>query len=164
MRYRYSPSSYDEHFCLKPPLVLWVALLYLSRAITLPFILGLGTLAGVSSDTRAMFQGLFSAYSLVPSFFAAVVLFALIRRSPSASRTVRWICTRGRLILVISALLDLAVVLTDSALHHSELDAQAGSGLLAGALDLYFLVYLLAARRVRDVFSDFPAPTELASR
>jgi Protein of unknown function (DUF2919) len=163
MRFRYSQSSYDEHLCLKPPLLLWVALLYLSRAVSLPVVLGLSSVAGVSSDTKEIFQGLFGAYTLLPSFFAAVVLFALIRRSPSASRTVRWICTRGRLILVISALLDLALVV-DSAFRHTELDGQAGLGLLTGVFDLYFLVYVLAARRVRDVFSDFPAPTELASR
>lgn len=32
----YSPASYDDNWCLKPPLLLWVALIYLSRAISLP--------------------------------------------------------------------------------------------------------------------------------
>lgn len=35
MARRYTPSSYDDYFCLKPPVLLWIAALYLSRAVVL---------------------------------------------------------------------------------------------------------------------------------
>lgn len=31
----YGPSSYDDHFCLKPAALLWLAVIYLSRALLL---------------------------------------------------------------------------------------------------------------------------------
>jgi hypothetical protein len=34
--------------------------------------------------------------------------------------------------------------------------------LFGSGVDVYFLVYVLAARRVRDTFADFPAPLKTA--
>ncbi len=31
----YDPGSYDANFCLKPPLLLWLAMLYFARALVL---------------------------------------------------------------------------------------------------------------------------------
>ena len=38
----YSPSNYDDEMCLKPPLLLWLAVLFLCRAIMLPVVIGIG--------------------------------------------------------------------------------------------------------------------------
>lgn len=168
MSHRYSPFSYDEHFCLKPPALLWAAVLYLSRAIALPLVLGLGSFAGsfagVRSDTRGLFGPVLDAYTFLPSLVAIPVLFALIRRSPAASRTVRWIWAHGRMLLATSAVLDLVLSVVNSPLAHGEINDQARIPLLAAVFDLYFLIYILSARYVRDVFSDFPAVAGPASR
>jgi hypothetical protein len=144
-------------------MLLLIAMLYLSRAISLPLLARLASVAGVSSDTTALLDGLFSVYTLPPSLIASTVLCALIRRVPSASRAVRWIWTHGRLILVVAAVLDFALTLFNSRLWRGDPAELSGFALLAPAFDLYFFVYLVAARRVRDVFADFPAAAEPAT-
>src|ERR1700687_5274283 len=92
----YASSYYDDHLCLKPPLLLWAAVLYLSRSITLPIAMALGHFAGVDSSAITAFRGLWSLDGLIPSAIAAVMLYALCRRVPSASRPVRWIWAHGQ--------------------------------------------------------------------
>ena len=72
----YAPTSYDDYLCLKPPLLLWVALLFLSRAITLPFAMGIGQVAGVSAEALAAVRALWSGdIALLPSLIAMVPLY-----------------------------------------------------------------------------------------
>jgi hypothetical protein len=156
---RYPPSTYDEHLCLKPPLMLWLCILFLSRAVTLPFLIGLSSLGGGTSNTMQFVRGLFSTNTLFPSCIALAVLCALIRRSPSGPGWARWIWARGRLILALSAVLDFALALAGSPIWDVQLIQQAAMSPLTGALDLYFLAYLLASKRTRDTFSDFPGPS-----
>jgi len=155
---RYSPSRYDEYLCLKPPLMLWIALVYLSRAITLPLLVTVSSLGGGTSDTTQFIRGLFSLSTLFPSFIAATVLYALIRRSPSGSAFARWIWARGRALLTVSAVLDFVLSLAGSPLLHGDVTEPVALSLLTAAFDLYFLVYILASKRARDTFADFPAP------
>jgi len=166
LRPPYSPSRYDKHFCLKPPALLWAALFYLSRAITLPVVLGLtslaGTLAGEKADIRSIFEPVLDLYSLPPSLIAAAVLFALARRSPRASSSTRWIWAHGRMLLAASAALDLVLVVVSTPLGHGEITEQTKLPLLAVIFDLYFFAYILSARHVRAVFSDFPDPAPAA--
>jgi hypothetical protein len=56
----YPASHYDDQMCLKPPLMLWVAVFYLSRAITLPLVMALGHFAGVDARAITVFRGLWS--------------------------------------------------------------------------------------------------------
>jgi hypothetical protein len=161
---RYSPGSYDNHLTLKPPLLLWIAVVYLSRAITLPVLVKLSALGGGSADTTEFMRGLFSASTLLPSGVAAIVLYPLLRRSPSASERARWIWARGRLLLGTAAVLDFVLSLTGGLAWHGELANPSPATLLTEAFDLYFLAYILASRRVRDTFADFPAPLEVTSK
>ena len=154
----YTASHYDDHFCLKPPLLLWVAVLYLSRAITLPILMAIGHFAGVDSSAIAAFRGLWSIDGLAPSVIAAVILYTLCRRVPSARRPVRWIWAHGQLFLAVAAILDI-ILLSIALFRHGEINDQSPLWSLVAALgDLYFLVYILVARRVRHAFLEFPAP------
>jgi hypothetical protein len=159
----YSESSYDNYLCLKPPLLLWLAVLYLCRAVTLPAAMGIGTFAGVNADAIALFHGLWNMQTLLPSLIALCVLYALCRRVPNASVPVRWIWANGRILLAVSAGMDLALSLI-SLIRHGEIDDQAMMSLLAAAADAYFLLYILLARRVRDAFSEFPPPLDAARK
>lgn len=159
----YSASSYDHYLCLKPPLLLWLAVLYLCRAVTLPAAMGIGTFAGVNADAIAMFHGLWSMQTLLPSLIAICVLYALCRRVPNASAPVRWIWANGRILLIVSAGMDLVLSLI-SLIQHGEIDNQAMMALLAAAADAYFLLYILLARRVRDAFLEFPPPLDAARK
>lgn len=155
LNHTYAPSSYDDYFCLKPPLMLWLAVLYLSRAITLPIMMGMGSYFGVNRDALKMFRALWTVQTLVPSMLAAIVLFALLRRAPGASKAVRWIWARGRLLVAIAAGLDLALTVVPL-IRAGEINDAAVLSAIAGVIDLFFLAYVLFARRIRDTFSDFP--------
>ena len=157
--YPYPASHYDDHMCLKPPLMLWAAVLYLSRAITLPIVLAIGSFSGVNSKAIDLFHRFWSVEALIPSVIAAVVLYALGRRVPTASRLVRWIWTHGQIFLAVSAVLDIALMVI-SLIRQGEINDQSLLSLCAAAVDGYFLVYVLAARRVRHAFAEFPAPVD----
>ena len=153
----YPESNYDQYLCLKPPLMWWAAVLYLSRAITLPIAAGIGAFAGVDSSALAVVRRLWSADTLGPSVMAAVVVAALLLRAPMAPSLVRWIWARGRVILALSAALDLALSLA-APIRHPQIDDETLVSLALGLVDLYFLLYILCARRVRDTYAEFPPP------
>jgi Protein of unknown function (DUF2919) len=153
----YPASYYDDLMCLKPPLLLWVAVLYFSRAITLPVAMAIGHFAGVDSRAIASFHAFWSIDALLPSLIAVLVLYALCRRVPTAPRLVRWIWARGRILLAVAAVLDMALI-GIALIRQADVSDLSLLSLVAAAVDAYFLAYILAARRVRQAFSEFPAP------
>ncbi len=76
---QYALSAYDDYMCLKPPVLLWVAVLYLSKAITLPLAVGIGHVCRRERRCAVGHEGTVSAGALVPSFIAAVILYAFFR-------------------------------------------------------------------------------------
>lgn len=152
----YDLSNYDDDMCLKPPLLMWLVVLYLSRAIMLPVAMGMGHVAGVDSAAMTALRGFWSQDQLLPALIAIPVLYALCRRVPTASRQVRWIWARGRIFLAIAAGLDIALPLLAPLWHHDIDDQFLASAFVAG-IKTCFLLYALMARRVRDTFADFPA-------
>jgi len=143
--------------CLKPPLLLWVAVLYLSRAITLPIAMAIGHFAGVDSRAITSIRAFWSVDALIPSLMAVVILYALCRRVPTAPSLVRWIWARGQIFLAVAAVLDIALILI-ALIRQGEFSEVPLLPMLAAAVDAYFLVYILAARRVREAFAEFPMP------
>jgi hypothetical protein len=158
----YHASSYDHYACLKPPLLLWVAVLYLSRGLTLPAAMALGHLSGVDPRAIEAFRGLWSPQSLAPSLIAAVILYVLCRRVPTAPRWVRWVWSRGRAFLAGAAVLDIAL-LARELIRPGEIDDASLLSSCAALVDVYLLLYILAARRVRDTFREFPAADQSIS-
>jgi amino acid transporter len=151
----YPESYYDDRMCLKPPLLLWLAVIYLSRAVTPPFLMAIGHFAGVDSRAISAVRGYWSLDSLIPSLIAAVILLTLFRRVPSAPRPVRRIWARGHIFLAVSAILDIGLQAI-AAIRQGEINNLSLLSAATAVVDLYFLVYILAARRVRHVFSEFP--------
>jgi hypothetical protein len=166
-RGRYRLESYDKYFCLKPPPLLWLAMLYLSRAVSLPVVIGLSSMAGGSANTTALVHGIFGPGTLLSSCIAFSVLCTVVLRSPSAPRAVRWIFTHGRALLIASCVLDalLGLVLAGVSLDSiRNADEHIGGALIGAVLDLYVLIYLLCSKRVRHVFCDFPGADLPAAR
>jgi hypothetical protein len=153
----YPASQYDDQMCLKPPMLLWVTVFFLSRAITLPIAMAIGHFAGVDEKAITLFRGFWSAEGLIPSALAVVILYTLCRRVPNASKAVRWIWARGRIFLAVSAIVDITLLLI-APIRQGEINEQSLFSIAAAAVDAYLLVYILAARRVRHAFAEFPPP------
>jgi hypothetical protein len=156
----YPASSYDDYMCLKPPLLLWLAVVYLSRALTLPLIVGMGHVAGVSPEALSALRGLWAADTLVPSLIAAVLVVVFFRRVPGASPVMRWIWAHGVIFVAVSAVVDCGLSLIPL-IRAQEITDQTLISSLGGAVDIYFLLYVSLARRVRDTFAEFPPPEAL---
>jgi len=161
---RYDPNDYDDNLCLRPPFLLWLAMLYLSRGILLFVLSAAGSLAALSSDTLTLLRGSLSLGVVIASSMGAAVLYALLRRGRRASRAVRWVWNNGQVFLGAAALADAVLQLLGSPLLHGDPYDQTVWPLAAAALDLYFLAYIFASRRVRDVFADFPAIDSAAAK
>jgi len=155
MHRSYSESSYDGYLCLKPPLLLWLAMLYLSRGLTLPIVMAIASFSGVDERAISFCRAAWSVRELVPSGIAAIVLYALVRRAPAAPASVRWIWANGRVFLCLAALIDLTQTLVATP-PFAPLSDQAMGSWAAAAADAYFLLYVAAARRVRDTLAEFP--------
>lgn len=133
-----------------------MALLYFSRAVTLPIAAFIGNFARVNADALAQVRSLWNVYTLVPASLAVCILYALYRRVPNASSGVRWLWAHGRFMLVTTACLDLTLI-GYAAVQRKQFDDNLIPLLTAALLDVYFLTYVLFAKRVRDTFSEFPA-------
>jgi Protein of unknown function (DUF2919) len=155
----YHPSDFDDNFCLKPPLLLWLAVIYLSRAFLLPFMSGLASSSG-SREIASLTRGLFSLQDFVPAAIALLIPLAFHWRKPSPAPVARWIWHRGRMILATAALIDLALSLFSVFREYTVQLMPSELPVLTAALDVYFLAYVVVAGRVRDVFRDFPQPLE----
>jgi hypothetical protein len=157
---RYRPSHFDDEMCLKPPSLLWLAVIYLSRGVLMPIGIGIGHIINVNDKALGSLRSLWSVETLLPALLALPILYALFRRAPSAGRTTRWLWRHGRIFLALSTALDLA--LSSFQLATSGLGGDPVIAAGAVSVDLYFLAYVLIARRVRDAFSDFPLPLDAA--
>lgn len=153
---KYDLGSYDNNFCLKPPFMLWLVMLYLARALVLPFISGISSMGG-AQDAWSVTRGSFGAEDFVSAAVALIVLWAFFRRTPSALKWWRRLWSYGRSLLAAAALVDLAISLYRF-LQNADADSwQSELLLLACTVDVYIVVYLFRSRRIRDVFNDFPA-------
>jgi hypothetical protein len=152
---KYPLSSYDDYLCLKPPTLLWIAALYLSRAISLPIAIVMVRVAGVSADATNVLHSLLTGEKLLPSALAAAVLYTMCRRVPNASRVVRQIWSHGRSLLAAAAVIECGLS-TYAFVRNGDVTDQSLPSLVSIAIDVYFLLYILLARRVRDTFAQFP--------
>jgi len=154
----YGASSYDDHFCLKPPALLWLAVLYLSRALLLlaMYIVSSMSLSRVNPQAVAELRGTVSIYAFIPALVAAPVFYGLLCRGPTSSGLVRWFWSHGRTILIVATIVDAVISIGSSGIIGGDALALNAGFLVAALFDAYFLVYIFATRRVRDVFADFP--------
>jgi hypothetical protein len=153
---RYDLGSFDNNYCLKPPLMLWLVMLYLARAVLLPFIGGISSMGG-AADASSLTRGMFGIEDFVSAVLALIVFVTFLKRTPSASRIWRGIWRFGRIILAAAAVVDLAVSLNHFAQGADTDSSRPELLLLASTVDAFVVVYLFRSRRIRDVFNDFPA-------
>jgi Protein of unknown function (DUF2919) len=167
MALKYHLACYDDNFCLKPPVLLWIALVFLSRGVMLPLLVGVMSMTGLSPDAKGMLQGLMSLPSVPSSIIGAAVLLAALRRAPKASGVMRWIWRHGLVLLAIAAVGDAVTSLATAPIVRGTTSDTTSltvwAPVLAATYDVYFLAYLLSVRRVRDTFAQFPLPLTAGS-
>jgi hypothetical protein len=148
-------GAYDDFFCLRPPALLVMSLIFLCRGLAALFLFSISGKAGnpVLSyflDSEMLWQGAFAA---VP---ALLVLYALGARVPGAPTFVRWIWKHGSVLVALSALAHVAIAASKYASVRALLGGSLGVTALALA-DLGIIGYVFLSSQVRQAFLDFPA-------
>lgn len=146
----YHPDAYDEHFALRIPFTLWMVLVYAAHVGL--FVL-IAKLPHEGIDL-GFITSLVDNYGLAASLPAILVLFAALRRRPSAGRGWRLLWRYGRGLVALSIVLNLALL--GSSLMEGVHSRAADANAIRIALDLFSLCVLAASRRIRDTFADFP--------
>ena len=153
---KFGLESYDDFLCLRPPRLLIGCLVFLCRGLVI-FVLAAasrGSLPGLNDlgDTETV-----NFASTLATLPAALVLYAVGARVPSAPAFVRWIWRQGRTLVLLSAAAYVALAVTRLA---AQPRAWAGTGSLTAkamvAVELGIIGYVLLSDRVRHAFQDFP--------
>ena len=159
MSKNYSFSDYDKYMSLKLDFDMWLIIAYFLR----PFILkistiqmGRGAKSGSVSGLKDMVYpndfGFFIAFlATIP---VLILVFAYAKRKPGASGLVRKIWHKGRMLLIVTAVLNLIIIfvpfLVDLTYRINML------GWVQLAIAVYIIFYLYTTQRVKDTFADFP--------
>jgi hypothetical protein len=155
----YSFSDYDKYMSLKPGLEVWLMIAYFLR----PFILKISTIQmgrGAKSGSVSGLKDLVypNDFGFFIAFLATIpvliLVFAYAKRKPGASGLVRKIWHKGRMLLIVTAVLNLIIIfvpfLVDLTYRMNML------GWVQLAIAVYIIFYLYATQRVKDTFADFP--------
>ena len=156
----YNPSNFNDDGTAKVPVLLWIALIYLSRHLLLVIIAGLNGLQGlkrggdkISASFDIVSQLSSGPLFLIASIPAFAVLITLFVRLHSKSAVTRKIFTHGRWLAAGSALADIAFMVFQWQSDQAPLNELF---LIRVLLDFYAAWYLLRSARVRTTFSHQP--------
>jgi hypothetical protein len=158
---KYGLHAYDDFLCLRPSKLLIASLIFLCRDLIFLVLLGvsrfIGAAEGVAGledivDRETLLSGCIAA---VP---AALVLYALGARMPTAPAFVRFIWRHGRSLMAVSALTSIALTVVQ---YGSDPRRWLNSSLAVKAIvlaELGIVGYVFLSSRVRQTFMDFPPP------
>lgn len=158
----YPASAYDDQLVLRPPLGVWVTLVFLLRPIIVLVasvtnkVDRVGLLNLVYPDRQ---WAVAHALAALPAIAVAV---AYTRRDPKASAGVRWLWQHGRALLMASLTLNVVFLLYPVLTEHARF---ATSALIQTTVCALLAYYLFRSPRVADAFADFPtsSPTTASS-
>ena len=155
----YSFSDYDKYMSLKLDLEVWLIIAYFLR----PFILKVSTIQmgrGAKSDSVSGLKDLVypNDFGFFVAFLATIpiliLVFAYAKRKPDASGLVRKIWHKGRMLLIVTAVLNLIIIFVPFVVDLTYRINMLGWAQLAIAV--FILFYLYTTQRVKDTFADFP--------
>ena len=154
----YDAYRYDENFCLRVPLPLSVIMFWSAHHLLM--LLG----AGLSNSGEVF--GSVASYGkswqfLVSDIPGLLVIFARFNRAPGAGNFVRKIWRHGSVLLVTS------IALASLALLHryrSQLLDFEQIGCWMLGINIITMFYLLTAPQIKEIFADFPEPSDSQSQ
>jgi Protein of unknown function (DUF2919) len=154
---RYPLDLFDRHLSLKAPPLLLVCLAFLCNPVLLRLASALSSLKGQGADISLLWSSEYQYLFMLGSLPTFGVLVAYLGRAPDRGPTPRWLWRHGAWLACGAALVQsIPALLELDAADYGTLGF-AESPLLLG-LNAAIIGYLLASRRVRDAFSDFPVP------
>lgn len=155
----YSFSDYDKYMSLKLDFDVWLIVAYFLR----PFILKISTIQmgrGTKSDSVSGLKELVypNDFGFFIAFLATIPVILLVlvyaKRKPGAAEWVRKIWRNGKLLLVVTAVLNIIIIFVPFLMDLTHRINMLGWGQLAIAV--YILYYLHTSQRLKDTFADFP--------
>lgn len=152
----YRPQDFTEDGVLSVGFLLWAVMVFLSRHLLLLVFGAVTSLVGsrFGLDSSGLVTLYSSPWFLLADLPAVVVLVAAMRRDRQAGRLIRGLWRHGRWLLVISAGLDLALLIALGTLTRADINVLH---ILGGIFDSYVLLYLIRSAWARARFADFPA-------
>jgi hypothetical protein len=157
---KYGLNAYDDFGCLRPSMLLIASLIFLCRDLIFLVLLGVSRLIGASGEIAGL-QDIVDGETLLSGCVAAVpaalVLYALGARMPTAPAFVRWIWGHGRSLIAVSALVSIVLAVMQ---YGSDPRRWLNSSLAVKAIvlaELGIVAYVFLSSRVRQTFMDFPA-------
>jgi hypothetical protein len=151
----YPLDHFDKHLCLKPPMGMFLCLMFLCRDFLLALISAATSLKGPGIDMSSLLSHqhrLILGVGMIP---ALLVFWAYIRRTPEIAGIARWAWKNGCVLLAAAA-----IIQSIPALRALGQGRTLGAGFYESPwillLSACMLAYLFLSKRVRDAFSDFP--------
>lgn len=154
---KYDFDCYDKHACLKPSMFLILAIVFACREYLLPLVVLIGSVKGGSQYQIDFLLEEHHTLALLTEAPALLVVYAMIRRVPTADRVARWAWKWGRVLLALAISLDIWLVASFSELSLRHVTDEQLLTLLRVVVDVAILGYLALSGRVQDTFADFPA-------
>lgn len=156
----YTPDDYNQYDVLHVPVVLSLTTIYLLKHYLITALPFLATVPFVSMIAAPLIDVIPShSYSsralLYASIIPLLVTMAMARRVPTAGHLFRFIWSWGRILLIISVVLEVSLVILYAAMDWKKLNDVT---LIFIYLDVIAFMYLLRSQRVRDTFAQFPDP------
>jgi hypothetical protein len=158
---KYGLHSYDDFLALRPPRLLIACLIFLCRDLVVVGLFGVSKLFGASGGIPPLLNDIVDPETLRSGCLAAVpaalVLYALVARVPTARAFVRWTWAHGRGLMSLSALSSVAVAVAQ---YGSDPRGWLNSPLAVKAIvlaELAIVGYVFLSSRVRQTFLDFPS-------
>lgn len=154
MKKRYSISDYDKQLTLKVELGLWLTMLFLLR----PFVIPILSIVNINDRMELINFVYPDKLDMVLTTIAAIpagfVIYAFINKKSEASDFIRKVWRNGRYILIVSAVMNIAIIFVPLLLEvKHKIDMISWLQLTVSAA---IIVYLRFSQRVRDTFLDFP--------
>lgn len=156
----YSSTDYDSNFALKLSFFEWIIIIFSMR----PFIIFVASVS-TKSDRFGLLNTFYpnpvwALVSAIASIPTIVLLFAWVKREPSARQLIRYIWRNGRWLLTLSLLLNAGAFITPWLLGFGLSNLDKTQIAICGIL----LYVLWRSSRIKDVFADFPSDTTAITR
>lgn len=145
---------YDDNFVLRVSPTLWLIIIW---SIHHALLLSLAAFSNSGQVFGAVLDYAASLPLLMSDIPGVMVLAARLNRKPDAGTKIRWLWSHGIELLILG--LSISITATVNA-YRQELASPDNPAFWIVAVNLGVIAYLVWSRGIREIFADFPSPTE----